>query len=73
MTTATMTNTAAGFRTVGSASTGFAGIVERLTRELRYRQTVRMLRRLDNATLADIGVERADIPTVAARSTGRFI
>lgn len=47
-------------------------LMARVMRELRYRVTVRQLHRLDNATLADIGIERAEIPDIAARSTGRF-
>ena len=46
------------------------GIVATYRSWLKYRQTCDELRRLTNRELADLGILRADIATVARRSSG---
>lgn len=44
-------------------------IVRRIANYAAYRRTVRELKSLDSHMLRDIGINRYEIPTVAARAT----
>ncbi len=43
-------------------------LLSRYNSWMAYRRTVRSLSKLDNRELDDLGISRADIPAIAARS-----
>ncbi|MEC9431665.1 MAG: DUF1127 domain-containing protein [Pseudomonadota bacterium] len=65
MTSLAMTHAAAR----SNAGAGFfADLMDGLSRRRSYARTRASLERLSDASLADIGLERADIPAAAARA-----